>query len=124
MVDQLTPRLFTMPPLIMGIIIAAYVIVVVISAGVGFGLCSFLFSFFFHVFFFFDVYFVYVFTVGSLADLSTTSLWQCNDSEATEFNNQTCSGVDIANYHTQAFVTSPNVSKLQKTLLISLIFVC
>jgi len=98
MVNQLTPKLFTMPPLFMGIIIAVYVIVVVITAGVGFGLS------------------------GSLADISQTSLWQCNDSNATVFDSNSCKGVDIAKYHTVASVSSPNVSKLHKTLLINLVF--
>jgi len=87
-----------MPPLYLGIIIAAYVIIVIIAAGVGFSLS------------------------GSLAEVSRTSLWQCDNSGATEFDSEACSGVDIATYHTNAFIRSPNVSKLQKTLLIDLIF--
>jgi len=98
MPNQITPKLFTMPAMAMGITLGVYVLVVVIAAGIGFGL------------------------TGSLAEISRKSTWQCSDSEATVFDNNTCSGVDFAKYNTTVMVSSPSVTKLSKTLLISLVF--
>jgi len=87
-----------MSPIVMGIIIGVYIVCVIITAGLGFGL------------------------TGSLAEISRKSLWQCSDSDATVFDNNTCSGVDFAQYNTTVMVSSPSVTKLSKTLLISLVF--
>jgi len=86
-----------MPPLIMGIILGVYALVVIICAGVGFGL------------------------TGDLAEVSRMSLWQCNESNATMFDNKTCTGLDFAEYNTLATVSSPSMSKPQKTLIVSLV---
>ena len=56
--------------------------------------------------------------------MSKTSVWRCADSDATVFDNRTCTGVDLARYNTTATVTSPAMTKWGKTLLIDLIFVC
>jgi len=98
MTSQTTQKLYTMSPIVMGIIIGVYIVCVIITAGLGFGL------------------------TGDLAEVSRTSLWDCNDSEAVVFDNNTCAGLDFAQYNTTAIVTSPVVSKLHKTMLITLLF--
>jgi len=97
MTNKITPKLFTMPPLVMGIILGAYGLAVLIAASLGFGM------------------------TGELAEVSRTSLWKCNNSNTTIFDNNTCSGADFARYNTTVRFTSPQVSKLQKTLLVSLV---